>query len=90
MGSMFQAAKQPLPFETASDRLNDALARFNQPKTTVVEADHVMTKTEAEALIGPPNYPTFSARSLPMKPVEHKPKIVWETIDGKRVPRRID
>jgi len=91
MGSTFPPGKEPLPFETASDRLAAALEQFGQHKATVEsQADHVMTPTEAEALTGPPNYPTFASRSLP-KPikVEAGPQIVWETIDGKRVARRL-
>ena len=92
MGSMFQPGKEPLPFETASDRFAAALEQFGQPKATVEnQADPVMTPTEDEALTGPPNYPTFASRSLP-KPIKveaPKPQIVWETIDGKRVARRL-
>ena len=72
MGSMFPPGKEPLPFETASDRFAAALEQFGQPKATIeIQADHVMTPTEAEALTGPPNYPTFAVRALPKpKPVE--------------------
>lgn len=90
MSSMFPPGKEPLPFETASDRFAAALEQFGQPKAKVeIQADHIMTPTEAEAPIGPPNYPTFAVRALPPKPVEPKPQIVWETIDGKRVARRL-
>ena len=92
MGSMFPPGKEPLPVETASDRLAAALEQFGQLKATIeFSADHVMTPTEAEAPTGPPNYPTFASRSLP-KPIKveaPKPQIVWETIDGKRVARRL-
>ena len=54
MGSMFPSGKEPLPFETASDRLATALEQFGQPKATVGnQADHVMTSTEAEVTKGP-------------------------------------
>ena len=95
MGSTFPSGKQPLPFETASDRLDAALEKFGQHKATIEsqadnsQADVVETPTEEEAIIGPPNYPTFAVRSLPSKPVTAKPQIVWETIDGKRVARRL-
>jgi len=89
---MFPSGKEPLPFETASDRLAAALEQFGQPKATVEnQADHFMTPTEAEVLTGPPNYPTFASRSLP-KPIKveaPKQQIVWETVDGKRVARRL-
>jgi hypothetical protein len=88
---MLPSGKEPLPFETASDRLAAALEQFVRPKATVeFQADHVMTPTQEEAVTGPPNYPTFAVRALPSKPVAAKPKIVWETIDGKRVARRLD
>ena len=90
MGSMFPPSKEPIPFETASDRFAAALEQFGQPKATIeIQADHVMTPTEAEAPAGPPNYPTFAVRALPPKQVATGPQIVWETIDGKRVARRL-
>ena len=90
MGSMFPPAKEPIPFETASDRFAAALEQFGQPKATIeIQANHSMTPTEAEAPIGPHNYPTFAVRTLPPKQVAAKPQIVWETIDGKRVARRL-
>jgi hypothetical protein len=90
MSSMFPPGKEPLPFETASDRFAAALEQFGQHKEKIeFPADHVMPPTEAEALTGPPNYPTFAVRALPPKPVAAKPQIVWETIDGKRVARRL-
>ena len=90
MGSMFPPGKEPIPFETASDRFAAALEQFGQPKATIeIQAEDVMTPTEAEAPIGPPNYPTFAVRALPPKPVAAGPQIVWETIDGKRVARRL-
>ena len=90
MGSMFPSGKEPLPFETASDRFAAALEQFGQPKATIdLHADHVVTPTEAEVTKGPPNYPTFATRALPPKQVAAKPQIVWETIDGKRVARRL-
>ena len=91
MGSMFPPGKEPLPFETASDRFAAALEQFAQRKAPIeIQADDVTTPTEAEAPTGPPNYPTFAVRALPPKPVAAKPQIIWETIDGKRVARRID
>lgn len=68
---MFPAAREPLPFETETDRFRHALALWaakqNQPAEEVVE----QPKEEEEE--------------------EEKPKavIVWETVNGKRVPRRV-
>jgi hypothetical protein len=90
MSSMFPPGKEALPFETASDRLAAALEQFGQPHSKIqLPADHVMTAVEAEAVIGPPNYPTSAVRAVPPKPVATGPQIVWETVDGKRVARRL-
>jgi hypothetical protein len=65
---MFPPAKEPLPFETATDRFRDALEKF--------QANRTLSVVEAKAIDEAP----------PVKPC---PVIVWETVDGKRVARRI-